>query len=70
MGLGEAMVVTTVPVMDLEVAKPFYRDVLGLALLEVPDRHHGPCAHPGRCHRGDVAGRRTASGQTSTSYAP
>jgi catechol 2,3-dioxygenase-like lactoylglutathione lyase family enzyme len=28
------MVVTTIPVEDLAVAKPFYQDVLGLRLLE------------------------------------
>ena len=34
MGLDQALAVTTIPVSDLEVTKPFYRDVLGLALLE------------------------------------
>jgi catechol 2,3-dioxygenase-like lactoylglutathione lyase family enzyme len=34
MGLGEAMAVATIPVTDLELAKPFYSDALGLALLE------------------------------------
>jgi catechol 2,3-dioxygenase-like lactoylglutathione lyase family enzyme len=34
MGLGDAMAVTTIPVTDLEVARPFYRDVLELELLE------------------------------------
>jgi catechol 2,3-dioxygenase-like lactoylglutathione lyase family enzyme len=34
MALADAMVVTTIPVADLDVAKPFYRDVLGLQLLE------------------------------------
>ena len=33
MGLGAAMAVTTIPVVDLDRAKAFYRDVLGLRLL-------------------------------------
>ncbi len=32
--LANAMAVTTIPVTDLELAMPFYRDVLGLAVLE------------------------------------
>ncbi len=34
MTLADAMAVTTIPVTDLERALPFYRDVLGLVLLE------------------------------------
>jgi catechol 2,3-dioxygenase-like lactoylglutathione lyase family enzyme len=34
MTLADAMAVTTIPVTDLERALPFYRDVLGLRLLE------------------------------------
>lgn len=34
MGLADAMAVATIPVTDLEVATPFYRDVLGLTVLE------------------------------------
>ena len=33
--LGDAMVIPTIPVTDLERAVPFYRDVLGLTVLEV-----------------------------------
>ena len=32
--LDEAMIVATIPVTDLERAKAFYSDVLGLRLLE------------------------------------
>lgn len=32
--LENSMVVTTIPVTDLDVAKAFYRDVLGLRMLE------------------------------------
>jgi predicted enzyme related to lactoylglutathione lyase len=32
--LNDALVVPTIPVTDLERAKPFYRDVLGLTVLE------------------------------------
>ena len=32
--LGDSMVVSTIPVTDLEQSKPFYRDVLGLRLLD------------------------------------
>ncbi len=32
--LSDAMAVTTIPVTDLERAKPFYSDALGLRLLE------------------------------------
>jgi catechol 2,3-dioxygenase-like lactoylglutathione lyase family enzyme len=34
MTLVDAMAVTTIPVTDLERAMPFYRDVLGLRVLE------------------------------------
>jgi catechol 2,3-dioxygenase-like lactoylglutathione lyase family enzyme len=34
MYLADSMAVTTIPVTDLERALPFYRDVLGLTLLE------------------------------------
>jgi catechol 2,3-dioxygenase-like lactoylglutathione lyase family enzyme len=34
MTLAHSLAVTTIPVTDLELAKPFYRDVLGLELLE------------------------------------
>jgi catechol 2,3-dioxygenase-like lactoylglutathione lyase family enzyme len=34
MSLGHSQAVTAIPVTDLELAKPFYRDVLGLELLE------------------------------------
>ena len=34
MYLADAMAVTTIPVTDLEQTKSFYRDILGLALLE------------------------------------
>ena len=33
MGLGTAMAVTTIPVVDLERAREFYSDVLGLRVL-------------------------------------
>ena len=32
--LTDALVVPTIPVTDLDLAKPFYRDVLGLTVLE------------------------------------
>ena len=32
--LNDALVVPTIPVTDLDLAKPFYRDVLGLTVLE------------------------------------
>ena len=34
MSLNHSPVVTAIPVTDLELAKPFYRDVLGLELIE------------------------------------
>ncbi len=34
MSLSRSPVVTAIPVTDLELAKPFYRDVLGLELIE------------------------------------
>lgn len=34
MGLSNALAVTTIPVTDLESSLPFYRDVLGLTVLE------------------------------------
>ncbi len=34
MSLADAMVVATIPVTNLELAKPFYETVLGLRLLE------------------------------------
>ena len=34
MSLSRSLAVTTIPVTDLELAKPFYRDVLGLELVE------------------------------------
>jgi catechol 2,3-dioxygenase-like lactoylglutathione lyase family enzyme len=34
MTLAHSLAVTTIPVVDLEQAKPFYQDVLGLELLE------------------------------------
>jgi len=34
MSLAHSLAVTTIPVTDLDKAKPFYRDVLGLELVE------------------------------------
>jgi catechol 2,3-dioxygenase-like lactoylglutathione lyase family enzyme len=34
MSLSRSLAVTAIPVTDLELAKPFYRDVLGLELIE------------------------------------
>jgi catechol 2,3-dioxygenase-like lactoylglutathione lyase family enzyme len=34
MYLADSMPVTTIPVTDLDLARPFYRDMLGLQLLE------------------------------------
>ena len=56
MSLSRSLAVTAIPVTDLDLAKPFYRDVLGLELIE-----DTPCAL--RFSAGDAWQSRCTSGR-------